>query len=479
MTQAALYARVSTDLQEKEQTIRSQLEALRKYAQDKGYDVVAEYKDEGYSGATLERPCLDQLRDALRCGEFDMVLFHSPDRLARKALYQELILEELEKAGVKAEFLDHPVDDTPEGKMLLGMQGLFAEYERAKIAERTRRGRLHKARAGILQGGRAPYGYLYIKRDGDRPGSLVIKDEEAEVVQTVYHWLLEEHLSIRRIALRLMESGVAAPWGGSIWRSSAVGRILSYEIYAGTGYYNKRQKAVPQRYQTPKPYRKDAKSSFRSRPREEWLPFPPPAIVDRETWERAQAQLRQNALHSPRNNKRFQYLLKGLVRCGSCDRPLTGQSQNGRSYYRHNRGETPWLQEPCVQKRGYDRDTLEPLVWEAMADALQSPDVLAQEYQRRRLQSEVPDYLETQEKRVDLVLRRVKVQEGRLIDAYKNEAIELPQLKEEMGKLRPGGKGWKGIGGNLSICGKSTSERRMPSCALKPSASGCLRGLRT
>ena len=213
MIQAALYARVSTDLQEKEQTIRSQLEALRKYAQDKGYDVVAEYKDEGYSGATLERPGLDQLRDALRCGEFDMVLFHSPDRLARKALYQGLILEELEKAGVKAEFLDHPVDDTPEGKMLLGMQGLFAEYERAKIAERTRRGRLHKARAGILQGGRAPYGYLYIKRDGDRPGSLVLKDEEAEVVQTVYHWLPEEHLSIRRIALRLMESGLPAPLG--------------------------------------------------------------------------------------------------------------------------------------------------------------------------------------------------------------------------------------------------------------------------
>ncbi len=272
---------------------------------------MAEYTDEGYSGATLERPGLDQLRDAFRSGEFEMVLMHSPDRLARKAVYFWLLLEEIEKAGVKADFLNHPVDDSPEGKMQLGMQGLFAEYDRAKIVERTRRSRLHKACAGLVQGGHAPYGYIYIKRDGDRQASLDIKEDEAEVVRTIYHWILEDHLSIRRIARRLTELSVPAPLGGPIWRSSAVGRILSYEIYAGTGYYNKHQKVVPQRYQTAKPCGKDAKSSFRRRPREDWLPFPAPAIVDRETWERAQAQLRQNALHSPRNNKRFQYLTSG------------------------------------------------------------------------------------------------------------------------------------------------------------------------
>ena len=288
----------------------------------------------------------------------------------------------------------------------------------------------------MLQGGHAPYGYMYIRRDGERPGSLVIKDDEAEVVRIVYRWLLEEHLSVWRIARRLTESGIPAPWGGPIWRSSTVGRILTSEVYAGTGYYNKRQKTVPQHYRTPKPYRKDVKSSFRKRPTEEWLPFPAPAIVDRESWEPAQAQLRQNALHSPRNNKRFQYLLKGLVRCGSCNGALSGQSQDGRTYYRHNRGESPWLREPCPQKRGYHRDTLEVLVWEAVASALQRPDVLAQEYQRRRLQSETSDNSETHKKQVELALRRIKAQENRLIDAYKNEAIELSRLKEEMGKLR-------------------------------------------
>ena len=153
---AALYTRVSTNLQEREQTIQSQVEALRKYADDKGYEIVGEYQDEGYSGATLERPGLDQLRDALRYGKFDLVLMHSPDRLARKAVYQGLVLEELEKAGVKAEFLNHPVDNSPEGKMLLGMQGLFSEYERAKISERTRRGRLHKGTGWYAPGRPCP-----------------------------------------------------------------------------------------------------------------------------------------------------------------------------------------------------------------------------------------------------------------------------------------------------------------------------------
>ena len=138
---AAIYARVSTDLQEEEQTILSQLEALRNYVLGRGYILTFEYVDDGYSGATLDRPGLDQLRDALRDGEIDVIVFHSPDRLARKAVYQGLVLEEIEKAGVRAEFLNYPVDDSPESRMLLGMQGLFAEYERAKIMERTRRDR--------------------------------------------------------------------------------------------------------------------------------------------------------------------------------------------------------------------------------------------------------------------------------------------------------------------------------------------------
>ena len=168
---AAIYARVSTDRQEQEQTILSQLAALRAYAEDKGYEVVREFVDDGLSGTTLARPGLDAIRDALQSGDFSAVLFHSPDRMARKALYQGILLEEIERAGVKADFLNYAVDDTPESKMLLGMQGLFSEYEHAKIAERTRRGKLHWANEGVLVGGLKPYGYRFVKRtDREREG---------------------------------------------------------------------------------------------------------------------------------------------------------------------------------------------------------------------------------------------------------------------------------------------------------------------
>jgi len=433
---AALYARVSSDLQEEEKTIQSQLEALKEYAMQHDYTLVQEFIDDGYSGATLARPGLDRLRDALESGDFDLLLIHSPDRLARKAIYQGILLEEFQNHGIRVEFLNFQVDDSPEGQMLLGIQGLFAEYERAKITERTRRGRLHKARQGAIVVGIRPYGYRYVKRDGERPPALIINEEEATTVQMMFRWLVEEGLSVRKIAKRLNELGIPGTRGGQQWYSSVVGRILSSELYAGRGHYNKRRQVEPERYQNPSAYRRNPKSSYRARPREEWLPFPAPAIVDRSTWEQAQLQLKQNSLHSPRNNKLYQYLLKGLLRCSSCGRPLTGQSQNGHRYYRHNRGETPSLLEACSLQARYHAESLESLVWEAISGALQNPKMLAQECQRRLSQSQSMVGQEGEEKQLTLALKRVKSQEDRLIDAYKNEVIDLPRLKEEMGKLK-------------------------------------------
>ena len=233
----AIYARTSTDLQEKEHTIRSQLDALRRYAQDKGYRVFREYLDEGYSGATLDRPGLDGLRDDLPSGEFRLVLIHSPDRLARKAVYQYLILEELEKAGIRPEFLNCPVDDSPESKMLLGMQGLFAEYERAKILERTRRGKLQRAREGALVGGHAPYGYRWIKRNEDRRAHLEVVEYTAAVVRRIYRLLLDDQASSWAIARTLTNEGVCTSRGAAQWQPMAVFRILSNPAYKGAYRY--------------------------------------------------------------------------------------------------------------------------------------------------------------------------------------------------------------------------------------------------
>ena len=180
---AAIYARVSTERQERQQTIDSQIAALRAWAQEAGHELRPEhaFSDEGYSGARLDRPGLDALRDAVRDAEIDVVAVLSPDRLARKYAYQALVLEEFRRAGCEVTFLNHAITDNPGDQLLLQIQGAVAEYERALLGERFRRGKLQKARAGWFIGGRAPYGYRYIPcRDG-AGGRLEIDEDEADV----------------------------------------------------------------------------------------------------------------------------------------------------------------------------------------------------------------------------------------------------------------------------------------------------------
>jgi site-specific DNA recombinase len=406
----ALYCRVSTDLQEKEHTIESQLEALRHYAQSKEYAVVAEYLDDGYSGASLERPGLDQLRDAVAGGEIDRALFHSPDRLARKAAYQYVILEELEKAGVKPEFLNCPVDDTAEGKMLLGMQGLFAEYERAKIMERTRRGKLHRAREGALVGGHAPYGYRWIKSGEQGRARLEISEYTSAVVRRMYRLLVEERLSSWAIARKLTEEGVPTARGASHWQPMAVIRILRNTVYKG--YYQ-----------------------YRHSEHEE-LMIPVPAIVDGATWQAAQDQLDSNRQYASRNNQRHQYLLRGLIRCPRCGGNYTGYVQHGSRGYRCTRAN--WAVSSTGQRcppGAIPAQPVEDAVWTAVKKAMQRPDLMVAEYTRRLEASGSTNDLELEAKQIALALKRLKTQEDRVTDAYLNEAMDLARYKAEMDKL--------------------------------------------
>ena len=392
MNRVALYCRVSTDLQEKEHTIESQLEALRAYAQNKGYQVVAEYLDDGHSGATLKRPGLDQLRDALSSGDFDLVLFHSPDRLARKAVYQYLILDEMEQAGVKPDFLNCPVDESPESRMLLGMQGLFAEYERAKIMERTRRGKLHRAREGALVGGHAPYGYRWIKKDDTGRARLEISEYASAVVRRMYRMLLEDKLSTWAIARALTLEGVPTAKGAAQWQPMAVHRILTNPAYKG--YYRYRHSE------------------------DELIHIPIPPIIEEATWEAAQAQLEENSRYSRRNNQRHQYLLRGLIRCPSCNGSYTGYAQNGYRGYRCNRGH--WTVSSTGQRctsGSIPAQRLEETVWEAVKDAIQDPQLLRDEYQRRLEASGSSTDLEFEGKQILLALNRLAAQEDRITDA--------------------------------------------------------------
>ena len=160
------HARVSTERQERQQTIDSQLVSLRRWAEAEGHALAEThvFRDEGYSGSRLDRPGLDSLRDAVNDAAIEIVAVLSPDRLARRYAYQVLLLEEFRRAGVEVAFLHHPNSEDPSDQLLLQIQGAIAEYERAVLAERFRRGKLQKARDGHLLSAKPPYGYRYVPR---------------------------------------------------------------------------------------------------------------------------------------------------------------------------------------------------------------------------------------------------------------------------------------------------------------------------
>src|SRR5262252_1448169 len=322
--QVAYYARVSTNQQQHEGTIESQRGVLKHYIQQQNWALLPEhaYSDDGISGARLDRPALDRLRDAARRGEFDAVVIVSPDRLARNYAHQWLLIEEFEKLHTPLIFLQNPFGDSPQGKLLTQMQGMIAEYERAQIAERTRRGRLEKARQGeFMPWAYTCYGYRYLpKRHGCAP-QVMIDPVEAAIVRDVYRALVEEQLSCRQITKRLNASKTPTPTGkNSVWQPATVRNILTNRVYAGQARYNDRQPVIPQ-YRKQEENRLQYLKTGRSyRAESEWVWSDAPAIISVELFDKAQQQLQRNAasarkMYRPTSHR---YLLRTLVKCGEC-----------------------------------------------------------------------------------------------------------------------------------------------------------------
>ena len=209
----AIYARVSSETQARENTIASQLASLRERVTADGLQLEPDdcYVDEGYSGSILVRPALERLRDAAAGGQIERLYVHAPDRLARRYAHQALLIDELRRAGVEIVFLNRPIGDTPEDDLLLQVQGVIAEYERAKILERGRRGRRHAARSGSVSAlTRAPFGYRYVSRsEGGGVARFEVVEEEARIVRFIFAWVGFDRLSLREVCRHVpLRSGV-------------------------------------------------------------------------------------------------------------------------------------------------------------------------------------------------------------------------------------------------------------------------------
>ena len=443
--QVALYARVSTERQERQGTIASQLDALHRVAQEQHHDVVSAYVcvDDGYSGSRLDRPGLDRLRDGAEAGAFEAVLVLCPDRLARKYAYQVLILEELERFDVRVIFLEQPPSEDPHTRLLVQIQGAIAEYERMKITERYRRGKLFRARQGEVVSWKVPYGYRRIPRRDGVPAHLEISEPEAQVVRQIFAWHVEERLSIRQIALRLTESAHPSATGLARWGHSVVGRLLRNEAYIGTLYFNRHEVLEGEGPRAGR--RRRTKSRTRRRPASEWIPIRVPPLLSEDLFRRSHAIHPDNSRFSPRHLKSGHYVLRGLVRCRVCDLATSCHRMRGRDgtfhHYYYCTGHDS-LRARCGTGRCSQRhlraDELDALVWTEVRRHLEDPTLIMAGYATLRAEPGLrPDDVVAQEARtLEHKLVEMDREEHRLLDAYQAGLIELPQLERRQGVLR-------------------------------------------
>ncbi|MBW2067147.1 MAG: recombinase family protein [Deltaproteobacteria bacterium] len=446
MKTAAIYARVSSDRQKEEQTIGSQSAALIEYAQNEGYRVPGEwvFQDEGYSGGSLVRPGLERLRDLAADGQIESLLIYSPDRLSRKYAYQVLLCEEFARHGVDVVFIKSPKATTPEEELLVQFQGMIAEYERAQIAERTRRGKRHRAKAGsvnVLSG--APYGYHYHRKTDRSVAYYEIIDREAEVVRKVYKLYTGDGLSINEIARLLNDHGICTRTGKSRWERSTVWGMLRNPAYKGASCFGKTERA--ERHKITRPLRlrggfSPRSSCTRERPRQEWIEIAVPAIVSEETFALAQERLEKNRRLSPRRTIE-PTLLQGMLVCGECGYALyrcSTRTSRRKIYYYRCLGSDAYrhLNGRLCHNRPIRQDYLDRIVWQRVIQLLENPDLVRGEIRRRI--KEIQDSSPTKHRKEALSKEITRVQKGveKLLDAYQEGLLKLEELRRRLPELR-------------------------------------------
>jgi len=393
MKPAALYARVSSDRQKEHHTISSQLAALVEYADSHGYLVPAEWRfqDEGYSGATLLRPGLEALRDLASAGDIQAALVYSPDRLSRKYAYQVLLAEELSRCGVELVFLKAPSSTTREDQLVVQFQGMIAEYERAQIAERCRRGKRHRAQQGsisVLSG--APYGYRYVKKSDTAAAYYEVLESEAAIVRQVYEAYTRQGLSISAIARMLNERRIPTRTETTRWERSTVWGLLRNPAYPGRACYGKTEVRPRQRITRPLRQRNglaSRDSANHERPRQDWIDIAVPALVGEETFALAQEQLERNKRHSPRRTIE-PTLLQGMLVCERCGYGLyrtSTQTSARRLYYYRCIGSDAYrhLKGAVCENPPVRQDQLDAVVWTEVVRLLEDPRIIQEELNRR------------------------------------------------------------------------------------------------
>jgi len=435
---AGAYFRVSTGRQENEQTIESQIDEVTKRIEADGNILPAENKfiDDGWSGELLARPDLDRLRDAVKENKFEVLYVYDRGRLSRTFAHQELILEELIDRDIKFVSLHDIQADTPEARVMQAMQGVFHEYERIKIIERMRRGKLFKAKSGVIINGQALYGLKFIKTDPKQSLQCVINEDEANAVRLIWNWFAVERLSIDKIIKNLYDLGIKPKKRKSeFWTKGPIIRILQCDTYVtGKAYYGKSESCVAKHPIKDTKYKKVKKTSRRMRPREEWIPFDVPIIIrDYSLYEKNMKILDFNQKYAAKR-KKYNYLLSGLIYCGcGSKRCGDGTSKYGHFYYRcEERIKSKPFERKC-KSSGINAAILDAVVWHELKKKLFSYSNL-KKYAEKWLKSITSftseDTLERQ--RLEEMIKKVDDEKTRYSKAYGIGTLDFEQFKTLM-----------------------------------------------
>jgi site-specific DNA recombinase len=435
----AIYGRVSTGHQVEHQTIEQQIDRLTAHvaahhAEGWTLDPTHLFRDDGYSGAVLARPGLDRLRDAVKGREVDRVLVTAPDRLARNYVHQMVLLEEWARAGCAAEFLDRPMSDDPHDHLLLQIRGAVAEYERTLIAERMRRGRLAKLRAGtLLPWTYPPYGYRLSPDRPRDPRGVTIDAADAAVVAELFAMYREPGVSLMQLAVHLDARGVPTPSGAPRWSSPTVRGILRNPTYTGQVYAQRtRYRAPTHRRSATRPIGHPHGTAV-PQPADSWiLVGQVPAVVSQTHFDEVQAKLATNRSFARRNNTAHQYLLRALVSCGCCGLACTARAVNGRNFYYlcNGKGHSTFSHRATRCPARYTpAGQLDELVWQDLRALLCEPEPLATAVARVHGGAWLPQELQARREALRRGQVQLRQQLERLTDAYLRAVIPLEEYQ--------------------------------------------------
>lgn len=439
---AILYARVSgDDRKNATSSIEGQLAECRQYAVQRGYNIVGEAledPDKQTSGADW-LPELDRLIRLAPSGTFEVLVCREVDRLARNRFKQLATEIELENHGVRVEYVIGQFEDTDEGRLLKGLVSEFAEFERSKIRRRTHNGKLRSIEAGnvMIGGSVAPYGYDIALVNECR--TLAINKQEAEVVRMIFGLYGVKMLSIGEIAEYLDAHKVPLPSKGNnhrkisklpMWSTSTIAGLLDQETYLGRWHYRKTRTIKDP---------KTGKTRNVPRPRDEWMEITVPAIITEELFAAAQKRKTANKIQKGRQRK-HEYTLGGMVRCGHCHSTASGMTKYDRgrayAYYRCNVAHMPRKFGSECNNILYRVDRVDASVWSWITSLLLEPTVLRQaleDYQKEQSQRTQPQLsmLEsTQARMADLEAQRT-----RLVEAYSKGVLSLDELASQKTSL--------------------------------------------